>query len=70
MFERGIIKERVDAGLEAARARGVQLGRPPTINGRAEEVKKLKAQGLGVRAIVRESKMPPSSVYKALQLAA
>ena len=47
-FERGIIKERVNAGLAAAKARGVQFGRPATINGRADEVSKLKAQGLGL----------------------
>jgi len=69
-FERGIIKERVNAGLAAARQRGVQLGRPSTINGRAVEIRKLKAKGLGLRAIARQLKMPPSSVHKALQLAA
>ena len=68
--ERGIIKERVNAGLSAAKARGVPLGRPATIYGRADEVRKLKAQGLGPRAIARELKMPPSSAHKALQLAA
>lgn len=68
-FERGIIKERVNAGLSAAKARDVQLGRPATINGRADEVRKLKAQGLGLRAIARELKMPPSSVHKALSMA-
>ncbi len=69
-FERGIIKERVNAGLAAARQRGVQLGRPATINGRAAEISKLKAEGLGLRAIARELKMPPSSVHKALSMAA
>jgi DNA invertase Pin-like site-specific DNA recombinase len=69
-FERGIIKERVNAGLAAAKARGVQLGRPATINGRAAEVKKLKAKGLGLRAIGRELQMPVSSVHKALSMAA
>jgi DNA invertase Pin-like site-specific DNA recombinase len=69
-FERGIIKERVNAGLAAAKARGVQLGRPATINGRAAQVQKLKAKGVGLRAIARQLKMPPSSVHKALQLAA
>jgi DNA invertase Pin-like site-specific DNA recombinase len=69
-FERGIIKERVNAGLAAAKARRVRLGCPATINGRAEEVRKLKAKGLGVRAVARELKMPPSSFHKALQLAA
>ena len=69
-FERGIIKERVNAGIAAAKVRGVKFGRPATLNGRVVEVSKLKAQGLGVRAIARHLKMPPSSVYKALQLAA
>jgi DNA invertase Pin-like site-specific DNA recombinase len=69
-FERGIIKERVNAGLAAARQRGVQLGRPSTINGRAAEIRKLKAKGLGLRAIARELEMPVSSVHKALSMAA
>ena len=69
-FERGIIRERVNAGISAAKARGVQLGRPATINGRADEVRGLKAQGLGLRAIARQLGMPPSSVHKALRLAA
>ena len=68
-FERGIIKERVNAGLAAAKARDVQLGRPATINGLADEVRGLKAQGLGLRAIARQLGMSPSSVHKALQLA-
>jgi DNA invertase Pin-like site-specific DNA recombinase len=66
-FEREIIKERVNDGLKAAKARGVQLGRPATINGHTAEIRKLKAKGLGVRAIARELKMPPSSVHKALR---
>ena len=69
-FERGIIRERVNAGISAAKTRGVRFGRPSTINGRAAEVKKLRANGLGLRAISRELKMPVSSVHKALQLAA
>jgi len=65
-FERGIIKERVNAGLAAAKARGVRLGRPATISKRATEIRKLQATGLGLRAIARALKMPPSSVHKAL----
>ena len=68
-FERGIIKERVDAGLAAAKARGVQLGRPGTIKARASQVVKLRATGLGLRGIARELKMPLSSVHKALGMA-
>jgi DNA invertase Pin-like site-specific DNA recombinase len=65
-FERGIIKERVNAGLAAAKARGVRLGRPATISKHATEIRKLQATGLGLRAIGRVLKMPPSSVHKAL----
>ena len=65
-FERALIQERVNAGLAAARERGVQLGRPSTIARRAPEILKLKRKGLGVRAIARQLKMPPSSVFKAL----
>ena len=43
---------------------------PATINGRAVEVKKLKDKGLGLRAIGRELKMPPSSEHKPLSMAA
>ncbi len=65
-FERGIIKERVNAGLKAARARGVRLGRPVTLDKRAEEVMALKKRGLGVRAISRKLGMAPSSVHSVL----
>src|SRR6058998_2325246 len=40
-FERGIIRERVNAGLAAAKSRGVRLGRPGTISGRIGEVGRL-----------------------------
>jgi DNA invertase Pin-like site-specific DNA recombinase len=69
-FERGIIRERVNAGLAATRQRGVTLGRPRKIHHRVEDVGRLKAQGLGVRAIARQLKMPASSVHKAMQLVA
>ncbi|MHC1769471.1 MAG: recombinase family protein [Verrucomicrobiia bacterium] len=65
-FERGLIKERVNAGLAAARERGVKLGRPNTLKERADEVLALKEQGLGVRAIARELEMPVASVFKLL----
>lgn len=65
-FERGIIKERVNAGLKAAKARGVKLGRPATLDQRAGAVMVLKKRGLGLRAIARELKMPVSSVHAVL----
>ena len=62
-FERGIIRERVNAGVAAAKARGVKLGRPPKLKARAPEVMKLRSEGEGVRAIARSLHMPASSVH-------
>src|SRR5215471_10566766 len=65
-FERGIIKERVNAGLSAAKARGVKLGRPRTLMKRAPEVLALKRKGIGLRQIARRLAMPASSVHSIL----
>ncbi len=65
-FERGIIKERVNAGLKAAKERGVRLGRPSTLASRAAEVLALKKEGLGLREISRNLAMPVSSVHSIL----
>lgn len=63
-FERSLIRERVNAGLRAARNRGVKLGRPPTLEGRKVEILKLRADGVGLREISRRLKVPVSSVAK------
>lgn len=52
-FERSMIQERVRAGLQRAKAQGKQLGRPkvgPTLEA---EVRRLRAQGVGVRKTAR-----------------
>lgn len=67
-FERNLIRERVNSGLAAAKARGVKLGRPATLKQHVAKVKKLKKQGLGVRAIARELGLAPSSVCKIASL--
>jgi len=36
-FERSLIRERFNAGLRAAKGRGVRLGRPLTLAGRRQE---------------------------------
>src|SRR5688500_2537315 len=63
-FERAIIQERVNAGLRAARARGVKLGRKPTLLQHEGTIQRLLAEGKGVRAIARETGLPVSSVHK------
>lgn len=63
-FERSIIQERVAAGLRAAKAKGVKLGRPPTLSQHEESVRTLTSQGLGIRAIARRLQLPVASVFK------
>jgi DNA invertase Pin-like site-specific DNA recombinase len=63
-FERSIIVERVNAGLAAAKARGVRLGRPPTLEVHRAEVARLRAEGLTGRAIAKELGIPASSAFK------
>jgi len=62
-FERSIIQERVAAGLKAARAKNVKLGRPETLSRHQAAVQKLLSQGLGVRTIARELRLPVASVF-------
>lgn len=61
-FERSLIRERTMAGLAAAKARGARLGRPPVPPAQIAEVHRLKANGLGIRAIARAVRMPVSTV--------
>ncbi|MGZ3790040.1 MAG: recombinase family protein [Bacteriovorax sp.] len=40
-FERDLIRERVKAGLDQARSKGIRLGRPPMNKDKSEQAKKL-----------------------------
>jgi DNA invertase Pin-like site-specific DNA recombinase len=63
-FERSIIQERVSAGLRAAKAKGVKLGRPATLDEHEPAVRALISQGAGVREIARRLKLPVGSAFK------
>lgn len=52
-FEREMIRERVLAGIDRARARGKRLGRPPIPDKQAQAVRAALAQGMGIRATAR-----------------
>ncbi len=68
-FERELICERVQAGLRAAKGRGVKLGRPSTLAGRRVEILQLKDAGVGLRESARRLSLPASSVAKVLRQA-
>lgn len=61
-FERELITERVNAGIAAARQRGVALGRPNMKQKYIPQVKALMDEGLGAAAISRRLQLPYSSV--------
>ena len=50
-FEREVIRERVNAGLAVAKAKGVRLGRPPAHDGLRSDVARLRSEGMSYRAI-------------------
>jgi DNA invertase Pin-like site-specific DNA recombinase len=66
-FERAVIRERVNAGLAAARARGKQLGRKPTLHAHRADVARLMAEGKSGRAIAQELGIPAGSVFKVIR---
>jgi DNA invertase Pin-like site-specific DNA recombinase len=52
-FERGIIRERANAGLARARAKGMRLGRRPVKPSVEASIRELKAGGMGLLKIGR-----------------
>lgn len=64
-FERDIICERVNAGLRAAKAKGVRLGRPSTIN--KAECERLRAKGLSLSRIAKKLGCSKAGVLKTLK---
>jgi DNA invertase Pin-like site-specific DNA recombinase len=65
-FERGIIRERVNAGLARARARGKRLGRRPVRPSVEARIRELKAEGMGMLKIGRTIGVGTSVVQRVL----
>lgn len=66
-FERGLIRERTAAGLQAARRKGVMLGRRPSLTtSQAEHAVELVEQGKSHREIGRLLRVSHTSVQRAL----
>jgi DNA invertase Pin-like site-specific DNA recombinase len=62
-FERSVIRERINAGLAAAREGGKTLGRPRTLDRHHDGVSKLMQRGKSGRAIAAQLKIPVGSVF-------
>ncbi len=65
-FERSLIVERTQAGLTAARKRGVRVGRPPALTpAQVRHAEKLIASGESPSAVARSLKVHPSTLHRA-----
>jgi DNA invertase Pin-like site-specific DNA recombinase len=65
-FERGMIRERVNAGLARARAKGTKLGRRPVSHATEARIRQLKADGMGILKIGRTLGVGTSVVQRVL----
>jgi DNA invertase Pin-like site-specific DNA recombinase len=67
-FERSIIRERTRAGLQAARARGKQGGRPPALTQKdlAAARAMLSDPNITVEEVAHRLKVAPSTLYRHL----
>ncbi|WP_406852718.1 recombinase family protein [Brevundimonas sp. BH3] len=69
-WEREIMLERQRAGIAKAKAEGKYKGRAPTARLKADEVRRLKAEGMSVADIVKATGISRASVYRAFSEAA
>lgn len=66
-FERDLISERTKAGMAAAKARGVRLGRPPKLHAtQIIDIKRRLKRGDDVQTLAKEFKLHPRSIYRYL----
>lgn len=66
-FERSLIIERTQAGLEAARARGARIGRPTAMSsGQIEQARTLVGAGHRVGDVARSLGVGRSTLYRVL----
>ena len=63
-FERAMIRERVKAALERARAKGKTLGRPRTPKVVENQIRAARRKGKGIKKIARELGVGVSTVQR------
>jgi DNA invertase Pin-like site-specific DNA recombinase len=69
-FERGIIRERVNAGLARARAKGTRLGRRPVKPSVEARIRELRSQRMGMLKIARTLGIGTSVVQRVVSAVA
>lgn len=70
-FERALISERTRAGVQAAKARGVRLGRRPTLTAaQVQHAKSLIAAGESPSAVAHTFRVGRSTLYRSLRAGA
>ena len=68
-FERGLIVERTQAGIQAAKKRGVQLGRRPSLApAQVDHARALIKRGESSRSVARTMRVGKSTLYRALKV--
>jgi DNA invertase Pin-like site-specific DNA recombinase len=66
-FERNLIRERVIAGQQRAKASGVHIGRPTKMNdGMRSAIKAMYQNGMSIRQIAKSCKVGIGTVYMAI----
>ena len=66
-FERNLIRERVIAGQQRAKASGVHIGRPTKMNdGMKSAIKAMHENGMSIRQIAKSCKVGIGTVYTAI----
>jgi DNA invertase Pin-like site-specific DNA recombinase len=66
-FERELIRERVTAGIQAAKRRGVRIGRPKTYVS-PDKIQAMRDEGTPWRAIARSLKIGTGTACRALKM--
>lgn len=66
-FERELIRERVRAGLEKAKAKGVILGRPVKDLTSTPRIIDMRKKGMSLREIAKAEKLSPAGVLKIIR---
>ena len=66
-FDREIIRERVNDGIAAAKARGVRFGHPATLDAHRVDIVALREQGLSCRKVAEQLDVPIGSVFQVVR---